>query len=238
MASKRLLLAEDSFRQWDSLRRDVEEKGWQATRANDRQDAFYQIEEASKRKEEFNFFAVDLGLPPGGEQAEEGVRLAVELRGRYKNHPILAYTAQTPKSFDYTLPLRHLLVAGVSFIYLRDEGITFAEVVEMVNEGYLVISPRPAEYLSLAIPTAPDPLSDKHWRALKLLNEGKTYEQVGNEMDRSPEAVQSWVKEMRDALARFILPAAIDADHSGGGTILLEDLINWYRNNHVKYCRD
>jgi CheY-like chemotaxis protein len=241
MESKRLLLVEDQFSEADILSNYLKEAGWQVTRANDRQDAFYRIDEASKRGEEFDFFAIDLGLPPLDEDhAEEGVRLAVELRQRFENHPILAYTAQGHKTIDYDLVLRQLLVARISFIYRRrrDERISFAEVVGIVDKGYLVISPTPADYLPLAIPSMPDPLSDKHWQALKLLNEGKTYAQVGKEIDRSPEAVQNWVNEMRETLACFILPQGIEDVQSSSGSIQLEDLTNWYRNNRVKYCRD
>jgi len=240
MESKRLLLVEDQFSEADILSNYLKEAGWQVTRANDRQDAFYRIDEAGKRGEEFNFFAIDLGLPPLDEDhAEEGVRLAVELRERFEDRPILAYTAQGHKTIDYDLVLRQLLVARISFIYRRrrDERLSFAEVVEIVDKGYLVISPTPADYLPLAIPSTPDPLGDKHWQALKLLNEGKTYAQVGKEMDRGPEAIQKWVNEMREALARFILPADL-VDAQNGGNIQLEDLTNWYRNNRVKYCRE
>jgi DNA-binding response OmpR family regulator len=240
MESKRLLLVEDQLSEADILSKYLKEAGWQVTRANDRQDAFYRIKEASKRGEKFDFFAIDLGLPPLDEDhAEEGVRLAVELRERFEEHPILAYTAQGHKTIDYDLVLRQLLVARISFIYRRrrDERLSFAEVVQIVNEGYLVISPTPAAYLPLAIPSTPDPLSDKHWQALKLLNEDKTYAQVGKELDRSPEAIQKWVNEMRDALAPFILPAdLVDAQNSEA--IQLEDLKIWYRNNRVKYCRE
>lgn len=240
MESKMLLLVEDQSSEAEILNRYLKEAGWQVTRANDRQDALYRIAEASKRGEEFDFFAIDLGLPPLDEDhAEEGVRLAIELRERFGNHPILAYTAQGHKTIDYDLVLRQLLSARVSFIYRRrrDERLSFAEVAEIVNKGYLVISPTPADYLPLAIPSTPDPLSDKHWQALKLLNEGKTYAQVGKEMDRGPEAIQKWVNEMREALARFILPADL-VDAQNGGNIQLEDLTNWYRNNRVKYCRE
>ncbi len=241
MDSKRLLLIEDQSSQAETLTRSLKENGWNVTRAYDRQDTFFRIEQASRRQEQFDFFAVDLGLPPLDEDhAEEGIRLAIELRERFENYPILAYTAQGHKTIDYDLVLRQLLVARISFIYCRrrDERISFAEVVEIVNKGYLVISPTPADYLPLAIPSTPDPLSDKQWQTLKLLNEGKTYAQMGKEMDRTSESIQNWIGDIRDALAPFILPADMGDIHNSRETIQLKDLTNWYRNNRVKYCRD
>lgn len=241
MEKKRLLLVEDQNTEANILIKYLEESGWQVTKANDRRDAFFRIDEAHKRGEEFDFFAIDLGLPPLDEDnAEEGVRLAVELRQRFEDRPILAYTAQSRKTIDYDLVLRQLLVARISFIYRRrrDERMSFENVVDVVNKGYLVISPTPVEYLPMAIPSTPDPLSDKHWQALKLLNKGKTYSQVGQEMDRSPEAVQNWVGEMREALASLILEESDEEFPYNSGRIQLEDLTNWYRNNRVKYCRE
>jgi len=101
-----------------------------------------------------------------------------------------------------------------------------------------MISPTPASYLPLAIPTTPDPLRQNYWQALKLLNEGKTYAQVAAALERGPEAIQHWVNEMRDILEPFILGENFQDEKSSIERIQLEDLKSWYRNNRVKYCRD
>ncbi len=240
MAEKQLLLVEDHSLSAEALKRGLEKKEWVVTVAKYDQDAYYRIDMASKEGFEFDLFAIDLGLKPIVDKPEKGLNLALALRERYDRHPILAYTSQGPRAFDYALVLRKLLAARISFIYLRpmDDGIAFEEMVEIANSGNTIISPTPTSYLPLAIPTTPDPLRENYWQALKLLNEGKTYAQVASELKRGPETIQNWVNEMRDILEPFILVEEIPEEETTFERIQLEDLKNWYRNNRVKYCRD
>jgi DNA-binding NarL/FixJ family response regulator len=240
MSEKRLLLVEDHALSAEALKGRLVSNGWQVTIANYDQDAFYRIEMAKKEGYEFDIFAIDLGLQPVPDKPEKGLKLALSLRENYENHPILAYTSQGPRAFDYALILRQLLVARISFIYLRptDDGIAFEEMVAIAFTGNTIISPTPASYLHLTIPTSPDPLRENFWQALKLLNEGKTYTQVASELKRGPEAIQNWVNEMRDILRPSILGNDTPVEQNNGERIQLEDLKNWYRNNRVKYCRD
>ena len=240
MAEKRLLLVEDHTLSAEALKGRLENTGWQVMIANYDQDAYYRIEMAAKEGFSFDIFAIDLGLKPIVDKPEKGLHLALELRQRFDRHPILAYTSQGPSAFDYALVLRQLLSARISFIYLRpmDDGIAFEEMIEIVYSGNTILSPTPASYLPLAIPTTPDPLRDNYWQAFKLLNEGKTYAQVAADLERGPEAIQHWVNEMRDILEPFILDEEIQQEKTTNDRIQLEDLKSWYRNNRVKYCRD
>ena len=240
MPAKQLLLVEDHTLSAEALKGRLVNKGWQVTIANYDQDAYYRIETANKEGFEFDIFAIDLGLKPVPDKPEKGLNLALSLREDYDSHPILAYTSQGPRAFDYALVLRKLLVARISFIYLRptDDGIAFEEMIEIAISGNTIISPTPASYLHLAIPTSPDPLRENYWQALKLLNEGKTYTQVSAELERGPEAIQKWVNDMRDILKPFILGEEIKEEKTSSDRIQLEDLKNWYRINRVKYCRD
>lgn len=240
MEEKRLLLVEDHALSADALKSRLENKGWQVIVANYDQDAYYRIDTAAREGVYFDLFAIDLGLKPIVDKPEKGLNLALTLRQQFERHPILAYTSQGPRAFDYALVLRQLLSARISFIYLRpmDDGIAFEDMVEIVHSGNTIISPTPATYLPLAIPTTPDPLRQNYWQALKLLNEGKTYAQVAAALERGPEAIQHWVNEMRDILEPFILGEDFQEEKSFIERIQLEDLKSWYRNNRVKYCRD
>lgn len=240
MAEKQLLLVEDHALSAEALKGRLENNGWQVTIANYDQDAYYRIDTAAREGVYFDLFAIDLGLKPIVDKPEKGLQLALALRQHFDRHPILAYTSQGPRAFDYALVLRQLLSARISFIYLRpmDDGIAFEDMVEIVHAGNTIISPTPASYLNLAIPTTPDPLRHNYWQALKLLNEGKTYAQVAKALERGPEAIQHWVNEIRDILEPFILAEEIQEQKSSIERIQLEDLKSWYRNNRVKYCRD
>src|SRR5512139_2154094 len=115
MGEKRLLLVEDHNLSAEALKNRLLNKGWQVTVATYDVDAYYRIDKAGKEGFVFDFFAIDLGLKPIVDQPEKGLKLALALRERYEDHPILAYTSQSPRTFDYALVLRQLLGARISF---------------------------------------------------------------------------------------------------------------------------
>jgi DNA-binding NarL/FixJ family response regulator len=240
MGEKRLLLVEDHNLSAEALKNRLLNKGWEVTVATYDMDAYYRIDEASKEGFTFDFFAIDLGLKPIVDQPEKGLRLALALRERYEDHPILAYTSQSPRTFDYALVLRQLLGARISFIYLRpgEEGVVFEDMVDITHAGNLIISPTAAQYLDLAIASIPDPLRDNYWKALQLLNEGKNFAQLGSEFGVGRETIQNWINDIRDRLAPIILKKEDPEETQAFQHIEIADLTNWYRLNRVRYCRD
>jgi DNA-binding NarL/FixJ family response regulator len=240
MEDKQLLLVEDHYLSAEALKGRLMNKGWEVTVATYDMDAYYRIEEASKAGFSFDFFAIDLGLKPLVDQPEKGLNLALNLRGRFEDHPILAYTSQSPRVFDYALVLKQLLAGRISFVYLRpgEEGIVFEDMVDITHAGNLIISSTAARYLSLAIASVPDPLRNNYWKALKLLNEGKNFAQVGTDLGVSREAIQHWVNEIREVLAPLILENEEQEEKQTFERIQLDDLKTWYKINRVRYCRD
>lgn len=240
MGEKRLLLVEDHNLSAEALRNRLSNRGWDVTVATYDVDAYYRIERAEEEGFGFDFFAIDLGLKPIVDQPEKGLGLALTLRERYADHAILAYTSQSPRTFDYALVLRQLLAARISFVYLRpgEEGISFEDMVDITYAGNLIISPTASKYLDLAIASAPDPLRDNYWKALELLNEGKNFAQLGAEFGVGRETIQNWINDIRDRLGPIILKKEGEEESQGEQHIEIADLTSWYRLNRVRYCRD
>lgn len=228
-----MLLVEDDRYSYLALRAELEASSWDIARAEDGEDALSRLPEEGPLP--YQVIAIDLGLPPGRDNPfRGGLPLAEKVRARYPAVPILAYTALTPKSFDYSRVIARLLALRASFIYKRrlGENVTFVDLLNLVRKGYVLISPNPAaEFVPDIVPLKPDPLNKTQWQVLQLINENKTYHQIDVAIDGLS------VHGVRDNVAR-IRQQLIDAGELTKVQTDLADLRSWYRRNRVRYCRD
>jgi CheY-like chemotaxis protein len=231
--TRTILLVEDSSLQYKALAAELEDQDWTLIRAQDRQDASYQYDQAVGMGKQVNMVAVDLGLPPakdnlllGGIGAIQDLRQRESTRGL----PILAYTSLTPKEFDYGLVMKYLLTLRCSFIYLRPMGDKeeFTDLVEYAWMGYIILSPVPADFLSSAVTLQPDPLDERLWETLRQLDMGVSQARIAQAMSLTVEGVKARIGRVRELLVEAGEQPA-DAE--------TEDLIRWYREKKVRYSR-
>jgi DNA-binding NarL/FixJ family response regulator len=235
MSTKRtLILVEDSNYQFPSLRDELAACGWEVIRAQDERDFFFQIEQCQAQGISVDAVAVDLGIPPAHEDPfKGGIPLIKSLRKKWKSLPILAYTALTPTAFSYEKATRILLKLRASFLYLRPMGekVKFSSLIELTWLGYVVLAPAAADQLHYALSDLPDPLETRHWETLKLLSDGNTYHKIAANLgDVTMNGVRARVRQIKDTLV-----AVGELEEYQDQT---EDLINWYNDNKVRYCRD
>jgi CheY-like chemotaxis protein len=228
-----ILLVEDSSLQYKALASELEDQGWTVIRAQDREDACYQYDQALARGQQVNMVAVDLGLPPardnlllGGIGAIRDLRQRESTRGL----PILAYTSLSPKESDYALVMKHLLALRCSFIYLRPMGDKeeFTDLVEYAWMGYNILSPVPADFLSSVVTLNPDPLDERLWETLQQLEMGVSQARIADAMSLTVEGVKARIGRIRELLVQAGEQPP-DAE--------TEDLIRWYREKRVQYSR-
>jgi CheY-like chemotaxis protein len=228
-----ILLVEDQRYQFAPLGSELKERGWNVLWAQNVYDGLYELQAAGESKRKIDMAAIDLGIPPGMDNPlEGGIKLIREFRAMSDGEsiPVLAYTSLTPKEFDYSLVVKHLLALRASFICLRpiSDKVNFADLIEYGWLGYVVIAPQPADFLSKAIPDHSDPLDDKHWQTLSLLHGQLTYSQMAREMKLTVEAIKARVTRIKEILIELDeLP--YDAKN--------DDLDQWYIQKRVRYSR-
>ncbi|MEW5984995.1 MAG: hypothetical protein AB1791_00010 [Chloroflexota bacterium] len=229
--SRNLLLVEDSRFQYQALKAELETSGWTITRAEDEMSTLRILERTGPP---IHAVALDLGLPPGKDNPlQTGLPLLQKLRECESALPILAYTGLAPTAFDHSLLVARLLPLRISFLYLRrmSNQIGLSTLLELVWQGFVFLSPGPADQLPQAVASKPDPLSDQHWQTLKLLAEDLGNKQIAREIsDVGTEGVKARLGRIREILV-------------GRGELerhqtAREDLVAWYRRHRVRYCRD
>lgn len=228
-----ILLVEDQRYQFSPLSIELKEKGWNVLWAQNVYDGLYELQQTRETRQKIDIAAIDLGIPPGMDNPlEGGIKLIREFRATSDgaNTPILAYTSLTPKEFDYSLVVKHLLAMRASFICLRpiSDKVNFVDLIEYSWLGYVLVAPQPADFLSKAIPHLPDPLDDKHWETLSLLHRQLTYSQMAQEMRITVEAVKARVTRIKEILINLN-----ELPHDAP----TEDLNQWYLQKRVRYSR-
>jgi DNA-binding NarL/FixJ family response regulator len=237
-AQRSMVLVEDTSWAYRAFKNDLEEKGWEVFRACDREDAFYQILKVKDQGKKIEAIAVDLGFPPDKEDPfKAGIPLIEELRPMFPTLPILAYTALTSTHFRYEEAVRRLLRMRASFLYTRQLGerFDFSQIIEWTWLGYVIISPEVSDKLHYAILHRPDPLTERHWRLLRLLCQGLSQKEIVSELDEinSIASVKGWKNDIR-----HILEDLNEIDQVEEAEKSDSDLINWYLTHRIRYCRD
>lgn len=176
---------------------------------------------------------VDLGLPPGVDNPMRGgLPLIEKLREEQENLPILAYTSILPTAVNYPYLVADLLPQRVSFVYLRRMigPPAFADLVELVWKGFFLLSPVPADHLSLAVADRPDPLTADLWETLELLSSNMVQKEVAARLGNiKKDAVKNRVSRIKDILTE---DGELDYYHAD-----THGVIDWYRTHHIRYRR-
>lgn len=229
-----LLLVEDGQFQYKNLKREFEEADWLILHATDAESTLRLFDQMIESGKSIDAIALDLGLPPDiYNPLKTGIPLIYALRQRHSQIPIMVYTSLAPKDVNYSLIITRLLPLRVSFITLRQigDGIELAYLLEMVYQGFVILSPDTAEHLPKAIATKPDPLNAQQWRTLRELNKNLTYQQIANALsDIKVDAVKTRLKTIGERLVETGEILSYEATR--------DDLVNWYRLNRVRYCRE
>ncbi|MBX3057917.1 MAG: hypothetical protein KF770_15735 [Anaerolineae bacterium] len=226
-----LLLVENSRLQLASLKQDLDPLGWQIIHCTDMPTALNAYDQGERSGNHIGLAAVDLGLPPSAEDPLQiGPKLIRALRQRDADLPILAYTGLSPQATPYDRLLAELLPLKVSFVYLRRMGPTFAELLDLVWQDFVILSPGPSDYLRRAVANRPDPLNDKLWETLALLAQGHNYQEIANKLEGvGVEGVRARINQIKEML--------IEKEELKEYEREREDLIKWYRQHHVRFHR-
>ncbi|GAB4156192.1 MAG: hypothetical protein Fur0021_24270 [Candidatus Promineifilaceae bacterium] len=230
---KRVLLIEDDRRQYSGLEQEFNDGNWQVIRAWDKSSTLQQLQPSPDHTVLVDAIALDLGLPPAIDNPlDSGIPLARLLRQRHPHLPILAYTALQPKDVDYGKLLAELLPLRISFIALRtlSGDNHLGDLLRLVWQGFLLLSPSPADYLADAIAIRPDPLDDALWETLRLMSQGLTYPGIAAQLPNvGVEGVRARVRRISDILQK--------REELESHQTSREDLESWYRYHHVRYRR-
>lgn len=225
-----VLLVEDDIRPYRALKEEFAAAGWQVRRAEDKDSTLALFEEMACAAQTVDMVVLDLGLPPERDNPlRVGIPLARALRERDDTLPILAYTGMSLRSADSELLVAKLLPLRVSLIYTRNLSVSLTTLLELVWQGFVLLSPPAAEALPQAAASKPDLLSKQLWETLKLLSEGLSDKEIAQKLDDVGEhGVKTRLRSIREILS----------DNGELETTSREDLISWYRRNFVRYRRD
>jgi DNA-binding NarL/FixJ family response regulator len=226
------LLVDDSPLQAESFTLLLQRAGWDVRRAVSAQQAHDVVRRAAELGETFALYLIDLCLPPDIHNPfANGIPLIQQLRAGTPQMPILAYSAITADTMPYERILQALLPLRVSFLYTRQMGnVELPTLLELVWNGYVFVSPAPAQMLPFAIPQRPDPLSATDWEILRHMSAGGIYQQIANEIDGLSEAgVRNRVAQIKITL--------IDEGWLEEFQTSRVDLINWYNAHATRYGR-
>ncbi|KAA3664950.1 MAG: hypothetical protein DWQ04_03070 [Chloroflexi bacterium] len=107
-------------------------------------------------------------------------------------------------------------------------NVDLSHLLELAWQGFVFLSPVPSDELPNAISFHPDPLPDRHWDTLRLLSDGLNQKEVAY---RLPGVGFDGVKT-RVADIKNILYDAREIESKD-----LQDITDWYWQNHIRYRR-
>lgn len=116
-------------------------------------------------------------------------------------------------------------------------------MLDVTYQGNVIQSPTIASFLEDVIAFGPDPLDSKHWVVLYHLFQKLTEKEIANKLSVSLSTIKNRVQEIKEILLPIILHSIISANPGGNSGVddtqelSLNDLKNWYWQNHVKYGR-
>ena len=226
-----LLLVEDNRLQYISLRTELEGTGWNIIHCQDMETTLHAYKQGEKTGKHIDVVAMDLGLPPGKDDPlRTGLKLARALRREDADLPILAYTSLSPHGNLFQILVSELLPLHISFISLRNDDPNIVQLLNLVWQDYVLLSPGPAGVLPMALPTKPDPLPVELWETLELLAQGKSYAEIAAALPSvGLEGVRSRIIRARNLLIELGELEEYQRDR--------EDLTIWYRRHHIRYRR-
>lgn len=230
-----VLLVDDMPMSAVPIKAELCEAGWRVRWVTSAAEGRAIAEQAARTREQFDLFAIDLGLPPDiDDPLVTGVPLVRLLRISYPEVPIVAYTVNNHKLFPYELILRELLPLNVSFFHSRERETDFvSQLADLVARGYFIVSPAGTIALPRTVPQRPDPLGAENWQILRRISERETYAAIALHINglRNEGSV-------RGRVDRQIRPALVDAGWLSPSDTDQMDLKYWFDEHAARYRRD
>jgi len=137
-----------------------------------------------------------------------GIELAQALKEQQHQAKVMVLTTFTRSGY-----LRRAMDAGVKGYLLKDApSDSLAQAVRSINEGKVIVAP---ELITQAWGNS-DPLTDKERKVLRLAFDGKSTEQISQEIFLSPGTVRNYLSEASSKLgAKNRIDAARIAKQNG-----------------------
>lgn len=227
-----LLIIEDLDQSFDGLKIRFEaSKRWRILRAKTRVDALHQLE---RDDEEIAAVILDPGLPPDpGSPLTVGLPLARRIRDLYPKKPLLVISLLKIEGNTAEKLIAGLLPLGVSAVFVRQAGqYDPVALLELVVQGFFVLSPGAADELPDVVADRPDPLEEDLWDVVRPLAEGQSYLQIGDDLGIDKSTAQA----RRDkAIDRLIMLGELVVEDRKKATSLMSQ---WYQKNKFRFRRD
>ena len=200
----RIVIAEDSVLLRDGLGRMLADHGHEVVGAVDDASALMQLVE----REAPELVVLDVRMPPT--HTDEGIRAALELRGRQPDLPIVVLSQYVEENYASELLSGDL--GGIAYVLkdrVTDVG-QFLETVDRTADGGTVIDPEVVSQLlarSRRQPTLSE-LSPREREVLGLMAEGRSNGAIADELVITQRAVEKHVKNIFQKLR--LAPAETD----------------------------
>lgn len=236
MSKRAILFVEDREHQTVGVATPIKATGdWEVITCKTSIEATRMLDEMSKAGSLPSIVSVDLGLPPKPKEAEVGIDLLKNIRGRWEGLPIVVHSVLEVKENV----VRTIISQGASYFYLFDEAdvSAYIHLLPFLAQGYLVFSPTPASRLPSVVSVMPDPFqgNPEIWKTLQYLAQGATYLRIAEREGVGDRAIMARVKK-----------AALVLEALGEIQILLDSddaapekykpyVIEWYHRNRVRF---
>ena len=204
---------------------------WRVVRAKTKDEALYRLE---REGDAIDAVILDPGLPPDtNSPLTVGLPLARAIREKYKRRPILVISNLGIKDDPAGELIAGLLPLGVSAVFARQAGdYDPVALLELVAQGYFILSPGAADELPDVVADRPDPLEEDLWDVVRPLAEGHSYLQIGDELGID----KSTAQDRRDrALDRLVMTGELIVEDRKKATPLMSQ---WYDDNKFRFRRD
>jgi DNA-binding NarL/FixJ family response regulator len=200
----RIVIAEDSVLLRDGLSRMLADHGHEVVGAVDDASELMQLVE----RESPELVVLDVRMPPT--HTDEGIRAALELRGRRPNLPIVVLSQYVEENYASELLSGDL--GGIAYV-LKDrvtEVGQFLETVDRTADGGTVIDPEVVSQLLARTrrQTKLGELSPREREVLGLMAEGRSNAAIADELVITQRAVEKHVKNIFQKLR--LAPAETD----------------------------
>jgi hypothetical protein len=140
----------------------------------------------------------------------------------------MTYTGMSFESEEMAEIVSKLVPIRVSFVAARRiTNLGWGNVLNLVANQYFILDAQSALALTDAMAVEPDPfVDDKYWECLYLLEQGKPYRLIANDMGITEDGVRKWMQTIRDTLVnkKLVLPGPERGD-----------ILRWYQENYARY---
>lgn len=207
---------------------------WRVTRAKNSEQALQRLKGEANG---IDAVILDPGLPPDvNSPLMVGLPLARKIRENHERMPILVISNLGIQEDTAGKFIAGLLPLGISAVFVRQAGDYDPVIMlELVVQGFFILSSGAADQLSVVAANRPDPLEEELWDVIRLLAQELSYEQIGKELAIDKTTAQDRRKR---ALDRLIELGELDMDDEVDGKAATSRLKQWYRENNLRFRRD